>query len=109
MSLIASANAAHQARHLRALGLEGTLPPIDLGTVMDRVQGVIDTIYRMEDPGALRRRGIDVYLGHAAFRLPHELVIDGQPIHGRAFLLCTGSHPTVPPFPCLDDVAHLNQ
>ena len=106
-SLIASANAAHQTRHLHALGLEGTLAPVDLGTVMDRVQGVIDTIYRMEDPEAMHRRGIDVYLGHAAFHSPHELVIDGQPIRGRAFLLCTGSHPAIPPLPGLDGVAYL--
>jgi hypothetical protein len=37
-SLIASANAAHQTRHLNTLGLESTIVPVDLGTVMDRVQ-----------------------------------------------------------------------
>jgi pyruvate/2-oxoglutarate dehydrogenase complex dihydrolipoamide dehydrogenase (E3) component len=44
-SLIASANAAHQTCHLNTLDLEGTLAPVDLDTVMDRVQGLIDTIY----------------------------------------------------------------
>lgn len=106
-SLIASATAAHQTRHLEALGLQGALAPVDLGTVMDRVQGVIDTIYRAEDPGAMRRRGIDVYLGHVAFRSPHELAIDGQLIRGRAFLLCTGSRPVVPPIAGLDGVDYL--
>jgi pyruvate/2-oxoglutarate dehydrogenase complex dihydrolipoamide dehydrogenase (E3) component len=74
---------------------------------MDRVQGVIDTIYRTEDPEAMHRCGIDVYLGHAAFRSSHELVIDGQPILGRAFLLCTGSHPAAPPLPGLEGVTYL--
>jgi pyruvate/2-oxoglutarate dehydrogenase complex dihydrolipoamide dehydrogenase (E3) component len=106
-SLIASANAAHQTRHLQALGLEGTLAPVDLGTVMDRVQGVIDTIYRTEDPEAMCRCGIAVYLGHVAFRSPHEITVDRQPLRGRAFLLCTGSQPAVPPIVGLDEVDYL--
>ena len=106
-SLIASATAAHQTRHLGALGLEGALGPVTLGTVMDRVQSVIDSIYRTEDADALRRRGVDVYLGHAAFRSSHELVVDGQALRARAFLLCTGSHPTTPPIPGLDTVGYL--
>lgn len=106
-SLIASATAADQTRRLQALGLQGSLEPVALGAVMDRVQGVIDTIYRTEDAEAMRRRGLDVYLGHAAFRSPHELVVDGQPLRGRTFLICTGSHPAVPPVPGLDACAYL--
>jgi len=106
-SLIASATAAHQTRHLDALGLEGALGPVTLGTVMDRVRGVIDRIYRTEDTEALRRRGVDVYLGHTAFRSPHELNVDGQALRARAFLLCTGSHPATPPIPGLDTVDYL--
>ncbi len=45
-SLIAAATAAHQTRHLQALGLDGRLDPVDLGAVMDRVQSVIGAIYQ---------------------------------------------------------------
>ncbi len=106
-SLIASATAAHQTRRLDALGLEGALGSVPFGTVMDRVQGVIDRIYRTEDPEALRQRGVDVYLGHAAFRSSHELAVDGQVLRARTFLLCTGSHPTTPPILGLDTVGYL--
>lgn len=103
-ALIASAAAAHRTRHLAELGLQGTLAPVDLGAVMDRVQGVIDTIYRTEDAAAMRQRGIDVYLGRVAFRSPHELDVDGRTLRARAFLLCTGSHPAVPAIAGLHDV-----
>jgi len=106
-SLLASARAAHQTRQLPAFGLAGQLAPVDLGAVMDRVQGVIATIERTEDAAAMRRRGIDVHFGHAAFRSPHELVVDGQVLRGRTFLLCTGSHPAVPPIEGLEAVDYL--
>jgi len=106
-SLIASATAAHQTRHLDALGLDGALEPVTLGAVMDRVQGVIDSIYRMEDAEALRRRGVDVYLGHAAFQSPHRLDVDGHSLYAHAFLLCTGSRPATPPIPGLETVDYL--
>lgn len=89
------------------LGLAGQLAPVDLGAVMDRVRGVIGTIERTEDATAMRRRGIDVHFGHAAFRSPHELVVDGQALRGRTFLLCTGSHPAVPPIAGLEAVDYL--
>jgi len=106
-SLLASAKAAHQTRQLPTLGLAGQLAPVDLGAVMDRVRGVIGTIERTEDAAAMRRRGIAVHVGHAAFRSPHELMVDGQALRGRTFLLCTGSHPAVPPIAGLKAVDYL--
>jgi len=106
-SLIAAATAAHQTRHLGALGLSGQLDPVDIGTVLDRVRKVITTIDQTEDAAAMRRRGIDVYLGQAAFRSAHELEVDRQVLHGRAFVLCTGSRAAVPPAPGLDAVGYL--
>jgi len=49
-SLIASA--AQQTRDLGSLGLSGHLDPVDLGTVMDRVRCVIQSVYQGEDAGA---------------------------------------------------------
>jgi len=106
-SLIAAATAAHQTRHLQELGLGGRLDPVDLGAVMDRVQSVIGAIYQTEDAAVMRARGIDVYLGQVSFRSPHELEVDGQVLRGRAFLLCTGSHPAVPAVPGLETIAYL--
>ena len=95
-ALIASATAAHQARNLEAFGLSGHLAPVDLGAVMDRVQSVIQAVYRGEDAEAMRKQGITVRFGEVRFRSSHVLTVDGQPLRGRAFLLCTGSSPAVP-------------
>jgi pyruvate/2-oxoglutarate dehydrogenase complex dihydrolipoamide dehydrogenase (E3) component len=106
-SLIATTRAAQQTQTLAAFGLSGHLDPIDLGAVMDRVQGVIDAVYREGDAEALRKRGVDVQLGRVAFRSPHALEVDGQVLRGRAFLLCTGSSPAVPAIEGLGGVDYL--
>ena len=106
-SLIASAHAAHQTRRLGEFGLAGALNPVDLGAVMDRVRGVVDAVDAGENAGVMRRLGIDVALGHAAFSSPHVLTIDGRPLRGRAFLICTGSRAAVPPIDGLDRVDYL--
>ena len=106
-TLIASARAAHQARDLGGFGLCGHLDPVDLGAVMDRVQGVIATISQTEDAEAMRKRGVDVRFGAAAFRSPHELTLDGEPLRGRAFLICTGSAAAVPPIDGLHESGYL--
>ncbi len=106
-SLIASARAAHQTRRLEAFGLAGALDPVDLGAVMDRVRSVVDAVDAGENAGVMRRLGIDVVFGHAAFTSPHILTVDGRPLRGRAFLICTGSRAAVPPIDGLDRVDYL--
>ncbi|HEY8285380.1 MAG TPA: FAD-dependent oxidoreductase [Chloroflexota bacterium] len=106
-ALIASARAAHQTRDLGALGLSGYLDPVDLGAVMDRVQGVIQAVYRGEDAETMRKLGIDVRFGEVVFRSAHELTVDGLRLRGRAFLLCTGSSPALPDIEGLLDSGYL--
>src|SRR6185312_3430820 len=95
-ALIAGARAARQTRNLADFGLSGRLDPVDLGAVMDRVQDVIQAVYQGEDAEVMRKRGIDVRFGDVAFRSSHVLTVNGMPLRGRAFLLCSGSSPAVP-------------
>lgn len=106
-SLIAAARAAHLTRHLGTLGLSGQLGPVDLGAVMDRVQGVIQAVYRGEDAEALRRRGVDVQFGDVGFRSPKVVAVSGRPLRGRSFLICTGSSPAVPDLDGLPESGYL--
>ncbi len=103
-SLIASARVAYQTRRLADVGLQGSLGTVDLGAVMDRVQGVIETIDRGEDAAAMRKLGVDVRLGQARFRSPEALEVDGETLRGRAYLICTGSRAAVPPIEGLQGV-----
>jgi pyruvate/2-oxoglutarate dehydrogenase complex dihydrolipoamide dehydrogenase (E3) component len=106
-SLIASATAAQQTRDLGTLGLSGHLDPVDLGAVMDRVQAVIQVVYRGEDAEVMRKHGVDVRFGEVTFRSPHVVTVDGEPLRGRSFLLCTGSSPAVPDLDGLRDSGYL--
>jgi pyruvate/2-oxoglutarate dehydrogenase complex dihydrolipoamide dehydrogenase (E3) component len=87
--------------------LTGHLEPIDMDHVMHRVRTVIATIERGENAAAWRKRGVDVLLGETAFLSPTRLQVGTTVVEGRAYLICTGSHPIVPPIPGLQDVAYL--
>lgn len=107
-SLIASAALAHRMAHLADFGLSGHLDPVNLGAVADRVQGVIGAIsHGDDDPNHWRARGIDVLFGDVAFRSPYEIDVSGQALRGRAFLICTGSHPRVPSLAGLETVDYM--
>ena len=79
-------------RHVRPDA--GPAPAVDMARVSAHIQDVIARIYEHDSPEALERTGVDVILGPARFTGPHTLVAGGQELHGRRFLICTGSHPT---------------
>ncbi len=106
-SLIASARVAQQTRDLGTFGLSGHLDLVDLGVVMDRVQAVIQAVYRGEDAEVMRKRGVDVRFGEVTFRSPHVVTVDGQPLRSRSFLLCTGSSPAVPDIEGLHETGYI--
>lgn len=83
-SLIACARAAQRTRDLGTLGLAGHLDPVDLGAVMDRVQGVVQALYRGKDAETMRKRGVDVRFGEVAFRSAQRACSPASPMLGRS-------------------------
>lgn len=106
-TLLHVAKVAHQARQAAGLGLTIPEPVVDMGRVSDHIQSVIAEIYQHDSPEALRAMGIDVVLGPAHFTGPHTVGVNGREVHGRRFLICTGSRPAVPAIPGLADAAYL--
>ena len=106
-ALIRSASIAHAMRHAAAFGIEATAPSTDLGAVMDRVRTVIDRLQQHDDPARFRGYGVDVRFGEAVFRDRQTVVVKGQAIRGRRFVIATGSSPAIPPIPGLEAIDYL--
>ena len=60
-----------------------------------------------ETPEALAAKGIKVLRGRAVFTSPHEVSVDGRDVSARAFVIATGSQPSVPPVPGLAQAGYL--
>ena len=106
-TLIQAAKVASLMRRAGEFGLEPVTPRVDLGKVSEHVQSVIDQIQPHDDPERFRAYGCEVLFGHAEFMDAHTVRVNDQQIHGRRFLIATGSHPLVPPIDGLEDAGYL--
>ncbi|MBN1545226.1 MAG: FAD-dependent oxidoreductase [Syntrophaceae bacterium] len=97
-TLIRTAEVWNLARRSRQFGLPDLdLPPVDLGAVMDRVQGVIETIQHHDSPEHFCALGAEVRFGKAAFVDDHVVELEGKRISAKNWIIATGSSPVVPP------------
>ncbi|MCK5383902.1 MAG: FAD-dependent oxidoreductase [Gammaproteobacteria bacterium] len=101
-ALIHMARIAHAARMGAAEGLLSTMPDIDFGKAIDHVNRVRETIQVHDDPERFRSYGCDVRFGGAQFISKHEVAVNGETITGKRFVIATGSMPSIPPVPLLE-------
>lgn len=106
-TLLAVARAAHEATRMSRFGLADADSRVDFRKVMDHVHEVVEDVFATESPSVLEARGIDVHSGRARFAGPRSLMVNGQEIHGRRIVVCTGAGPVVPPIPGLENVPFL--
>lgn len=106
-TLIHAARVASLMRRGQDYGLPLMLPDVDLGKVNDHVQSVIDHIQQHDDPERFRGYGCEVIFGAARFRDAYSVQVNGQTIHGRRFVIATGSRPFIPPIEGLETSGYL--
>lgn len=106
-TLIRAAGVWSLARRAKEFGLPGVeLPPVSLAAVMDRVRSVIDTIQEHDSPERFRRLGAEVRFGSPRFVDDHTVDLDGARLTARAWIVATGSGPSLPPVEGLMDVPY---
>ncbi|MHB8671981.1 MAG: dihydrolipoyl dehydrogenase family protein, partial [Acidimicrobiales bacterium] len=124
-ALLASAKAAHTMRHADDYGLAPAEPAVDTARVWRRVRSVQHAIATSDDdPERFASLGVELVLGAARLTGPHTVAVtaavtaspsSGQPagssgdveLDTEFVLLCTGSHPAVPPIEGLAEVGFL--
>ncbi len=106
-TLIRSAGVWSLARRAKQFGLpEVALPPVDLAAVMARVRSVIDTIQEHDSPERFCKLGAAVRFGVPRFTDDHTVSVDGDRFTARAWIVATGSSPSLPPVEGLSDVPY---
>ncbi len=124
-ALLRAAQAAAAVRDARQYGITvgagaGNAAPAvsaDFAAVMQRIRAVINRIYAAESPAALRAagiavegidvEGIDVIDGRAQFQDARTLAVGARVITAKAFLICAGASPVIPPIPGLNATPYL--
>ncbi|MEN6447261.1 MAG: NAD(P)/FAD-dependent oxidoreductase [Syntrophaceae bacterium] len=106
-TLIHTAGVWARAKRSEEFGLPGlSLPPVDLGKVMDRVQSVIEKIQHHDSPERFCGLGAEVIFGTPSFADDHVVVTGTRRISARSWIIATGSSPSLPPVEGLSSVAY---
>ena len=81
----------------------GTAFPAAMAAVRHAVAAIAAT----ETPDVLAAEGVEVLRGPAVFTSQREVSVAGQVLRARAFIVATGSQPSVPPVPGLAGTGYL--
>jgi len=107
-TLIKSANIAHQMKRLREFGLEPAVPvELNADKVMAHVRAVVQADADSHPPESFEAEGINVIFGSPHFLDSHTIEINGKKVSSKKFVVCTGSHPFVPPIKGLQEIPYL--
>lgn len=78
-----------------AFGVTAEVKKIDFKTIIENKNGSSEKI-RLGMEGLLQNNGIEVIKGHAAFKNPSEISIDGQLYPAKKFVIASGGHTQAP-------------
>ena len=106
-ALIAAANRAHAVRTASTFGVTVANPEINQRAVHDHIKGVIAAIAPNDSAERYTGLGVRVILAAAQFIDKATVRAGEQRVKARRFVIATGSNPTVPPIPGLDNVSYL--
>lgn len=107
-TLIASARAAHVARHAAELGVHTGEVRVDFDQVMKRVHHIVDGFRKSIKESVAALETLDVYHDYASFEGPKCVRVGDKLIEADRIYLNTGTQPRMPDIPGLADAGTLD-
>src|SRR5260370_980162 len=96
-ALLKAAKVAHEVRTASRFGIVANPPSPDMLQVREYVRQAIQQVYQFESPEELRKSGVAVIEGQARFSDPATIVVGGQTVRSKRFLITTAARPNLPP------------
>lgn len=106
-ALIHSAKVADTIRNAGRFGIGGQSPSVDLSTVMQRVQSVIEHIEPNDSPERFAALGVEVIFGAGRFTAPDAFAVNDRLLYAKKFVIATGTRPAIPPLTGLEHTPYL--
>ena len=79
----------------------------DADNVMSHVRDIINKISSNHPPEVFKKRGIDIFFGGPRFINCNTIQLNKSLLSAKRFIICTGSHPLVPPIEGLKNIDYL--
>jgi len=107
-TLIKTARVYHQMSNANRYGLPSVdLPPVDYRMVAARIKEVIDRIQEHDSVERFCGLGAEVVFGEPQFTDEQTVQLGGKKISANRWLISTGSSPSIPPIPGLDETPYI--
>ena len=106
-AMLAPADALFRAGHSPFPGIRTAASGVDLGALVDAKADLVGTLRTGKYLDLARDHGFTVIPGHAEFVDPETVVVGGEPVRGRRYLIATGASPAIPPIAGLADAGCL--
>jgi pyruvate/2-oxoglutarate dehydrogenase complex dihydrolipoamide dehydrogenase (E3) component len=103
-ALIASARVINSIRQASKWGLDNQEPQFEFETVFASTRSRRAKIAPHDSAERFESLGVDVFLGEARFVSPHEIIVDGQTLRAKNFVIAGGSRAGIPPIEGMRDV-----
>ncbi|SMP66323.1 dihydrolipoyl dehydrogenase family protein [Anoxynatronum buryatiense] len=106
-ALLASAHLANWIRQSEKMGLDGSLAPVNLEKVMNRVHRVIEEIAPHDSVERFQSMGVEVIQSHGRLLDAYTVQAGDRVLTGKRIVITAGSGPQVPKLEGLDKVGYL--
>ncbi|NET32354.1 MAG: mercuric reductase [Cyanothece sp. SIO1E1] len=106
-SLIHAARVAYEVKNAERYGIYTKPPEINFAEATGYVQNVINTIQHHDAPERFESLGAEIIFGTGQFTDRQTFEVNGRQLRARAFAICTGSRPALPPVPGLKEAGYL--
>ena len=108
-TLVASARAAHVARHAGEYGvmIDGSIA-VDMKKVKERKDAVVRGSNEGVEKWLKSTDNLTVYEGHARFVNTHRVLVGDEVLEANKSFINVGGRASIPPLPGIDQVSYLN-
>jgi len=106
-TLLAAAGLRHSALTNPFLGVATSAGAVDFGALVEQKDELVARLRQGKYADVASGYGFEVRVGHARFRDADTLLVNGEALLARAYLIATGAQPTVPELPGLSEVEFL--
>lgn len=103
-TLLAASGQRQHALNSRFAGAPTSAGPADLASLVDQKDRLISQMRAAKYVDVADAHGFEIRSGEARFADHDLLLVDGEPVPSRAYIVATGSQPATPALPGLDQV-----
>jgi len=110
-ALIKSSKLISMTKRSKEFGIKSMKADFEFSEVMERIQGVVNTVAPHDSVERYTELGVDVVVGTAKIISPWEVEVTTEEgvktISARSIVIAAGARPFVPPIPGLDKIDYL--